>query len=65
VRADVKGSTATAIVSGTPVASEVRAVTFANERGNWRLTSYGQGLRRCVVGHRGARRAAGGTVNAG
>jgi hypothetical protein len=61
VRANIKGSTATAIVSGTRVASEVGAVTLANERGNWRLTSYGHGLRRCAVGHRGPQHGAGST----
>lgn len=44
------GSTAVAVVSGTLVARTVKEVTLANEHGTWKLTSYGQILRRCQHG---------------
>jgi hypothetical protein len=36
-----------ATVSGTAVAKAIRHVTLAEERGNWKLTSYGQAVDRC------------------
>jgi hypothetical protein len=43
----IQGSTASAAVSGTPVARAVRQVDLAKERGRWKLTSYGRGLTGC------------------
>lgn len=38
---------ADATVAGTAVARAIKRVTLAKERGTWKLTSYGDALRRC------------------
>lgn len=47
VQVTTSGSQAKATVSGTAVARAIRHVTLAEERGNWKLTSYGQAVDRC------------------
>lgn len=47
VQVSIRGDTASAAVSGTPVARAVRHVTLAKEGRHWKLTSYGQGLTGC------------------
>ena len=49
------GADATAQVSGTLVASELKRVTLINERAGWELTGFGQAIERCrlVRRHRG------------
>jgi len=49
------GSTASATTSGTAVANALKRLTLAKEGGHWKVTSYGQGLKRCR--RRGARHA--------
>lgn len=52
-------------VAGTAVARAIKRVTLAKERGTWKLTSYGDALRRCPhKGHRlhAARRSPSATV---
>ncbi len=44
---NIDGSTASAQVSGTPVANAVKHFTLADQRGHWKLTSYGQELTGC------------------
>ncbi len=43
----IDGAKASAQVSGTPVADAIKHFTLAEQRGNWTLTSYGQGLTGC------------------
>lgn len=47
IEINLAGDTASANVSGTTVARAIRKVTLANERGNWKLTSYGQAVHQC------------------
>ncbi len=47
IQVNVAGDGGSANVSGTAVARAIRKVTLANERGNWKLTSYGQAVHRC------------------
>jgi hypothetical protein len=47
IQLNVTGDTASADVSGTTVARAIRKVTLSKERGNWKLTSYGQAVHRC------------------
>lgn len=49
------GADATAQVSGTLVASELKHVTLRNERAGWKLTGFGQAIERCrfIHHHRG------------
>jgi hypothetical protein len=49
VRVNAAGRKATATVSGTAVAKAIRHVTLAEERGNWRLTSFGKAVDRCQL----------------
>jgi hypothetical protein len=42
VNVTLSGSTARVQTSGTAVANRIRRVTLAQERGMWRLTSYGE-----------------------
>jgi hypothetical protein len=51
VQVDRHGSTANAVVSGSPVARAVKEVTLAEQRGTWKLTSYGRGLTGCPGKH--------------
>jgi hypothetical protein len=53
VQANVTGSTAVADLSGTTVAKAVKRVTLVERNGAWSMTSYGTGLRACVLGGRG------------
>lgn len=47
IQLNVSGDKASADVSGTTVARAIRKVTLADERGTWKLTSYGQAVHRC------------------
>jgi hypothetical protein len=47
VQVKTTDSKASATVSGTAVARAIRHVTLAEERGNWKLTSYGEAVDRC------------------
>jgi hypothetical protein len=47
IQLNVNGNSASAAVSGTEVARAIKKVTLANERGNWKLTDYGEAVRRC------------------
>ncbi len=47
IQVTTSDSKATATVSGTAVARAIRHVTLSDERGNWKLTSYGQAVDRC------------------
>jgi hypothetical protein len=47
IQMNVSGDKASAGVSGTAVARAIKEVTLVNERGNWKLTSYGQAVHRC------------------
>ncbi|HET8979195.1 MAG TPA: hypothetical protein VFN87_13620 [Solirubrobacteraceae bacterium] len=58
VQVERHGNRAVAAVSGTAVATAIRQVTLAKEGRQWRLTSYGQGLRGCPAGRRRERRSA-------
>jgi hypothetical protein len=49
VQVNADGSKANATVSKTAVARAVRHVTLSEERGNWKLTSYGQAVDRCQL----------------
>jgi hypothetical protein len=49
VQVNAAGRKATATVSGTAVARAIRHVTLAEERGNWKLTSYGKAVERCQL----------------
>jgi hypothetical protein len=40
---------ADAVLSGTTVAKGIREVSLVEQRGVWRLTSYGRNIRRCTV----------------
>lgn len=47
IEMNVTGDKASANVGGTTVARAIKKVTLANERGNWKLTTYGQAVHRC------------------
>ncbi len=47
IQVNTTGSKASATVSGTAVARAIRRVTLAEERGTWKLTSYGHAVDRC------------------
>ena len=47
IQLNMTGNTASASVSGTAVARAIRSVTLAEQQGTWKLTSYGQVVRRC------------------
>lgn len=47
IQLNVNGNKATADVSGTAVARAITRVTLAEQRGVWKLTSYGQAVHRC------------------
>jgi hypothetical protein len=47
IQLNVNGDKASADVSGTEVARAIKKVTLSNERGNWKLTDYGQAVNRC------------------
>jgi hypothetical protein len=49
VQVNAAGRKATATVSGTAVARAIRQVTLAEERDNWKLTSYGNAVDRCQL----------------
>jgi len=52
------GADATALVSGTFVASELKRVTLRNEQTGWKLTGFGQAIERCrFIHHRHRRKA--------
>jgi hypothetical protein len=58
---NVSGSDATATVSGTAVARELKHVALRNERTGWKVTGFGQAIERCrIIRHPGRRKAAGG-----
>jgi hypothetical protein len=49
----IHGSRASAATTGTAVANALKRLTLAREHGHWKVTSYGQGLKRCrPSGHR-------------
>lgn len=48
---NVHGSKAVAELKGTPVADALRHLTLAKERGLWKLSSYGDGLKGCSRRH--------------
>ena len=47
IQMNVTGDKASADVSGTAVARAIRHVTLADERGSWKLTTYGHAVHRC------------------
>jgi hypothetical protein len=49
VQVRMEGAKADSRLSGTPVARATREMTLANERGAWKLTSYGAAIRRCEL----------------
>lgn len=52
------GADATAQVSGTLVASELKHVALRNEQGNWKMTGFGQAIERCRLIRHHRRRTA-------
>ena len=56
IQVSTAGSTATADVSGTLVASELKHVTLRNEAGVWKLTSFGYAIEKCRLTPKHARR---------
>jgi len=52
IQATTAGASATAQVSGTLVADELKHVTLRNEQGGWKVTWFGQAIERCRLrGH--------------
>jgi hypothetical protein len=47
IQMNVTADKASADVSGTAVARAIRRVTLADERGNWKLTTYGHAVHHC------------------
>jgi hypothetical protein len=47
IQMNVTADRASADVSGTAVARAIRRVTLADERGNWKLTTYGHAVHQC------------------
>jgi hypothetical protein len=52
VQSTITGSNAVAELSGTTVATALKQVTLVERHGVWSLTSYGTGLKACVLGAR-------------
>lgn len=52
----VEGSKAKAAMGGTAVGKALKHVTLSDERGVWRLTSFGQAIETCHLGSRHGRR---------
>jgi hypothetical protein len=57
IQLNLKGHTASAAVGGTTVARAIRHVTLADQQGIWKLTSYGEAIRRCDLNKAARRRA--------